>query len=76
MDGNKVFNFLEKNLMGPMGKIASKKVVRAIMGAGMGAIPFTIVGSMFLVFNVLPMTFPFLEGFLTQLSLNLVISTC
>ncbi|MBF0757898.1 PTS cellobiose transporter subunit IIC [Ligilactobacillus murinus] len=63
MDGNKVFNFLEKNLMGPMSKIASKKVVRAIMGAGMGAIPFTIVGSMFLVFNVLPMTFPFLEGF-------------
>ncbi|MFQ8676323.1 MAG: PTS cellobiose transporter subunit IIC [Enterococcus avium] len=64
MDGsnNKVFAFLEKNLMGPMGKIASLKVVRAIMGAGMGAIPFTIVGSMFLVFNILPMTFPFLEG--------------
>ena len=35
MDGsnNKVFAFLEKNLMGPMGKIASLKVVRAIMGA-------------------------------------------
>lgn len=64
MDGsnNKVFAFLEKNLMGPMGKIASLKAVRAIMGAGMGAIPFTIVGSMFLVFNILPMTFPFLEG--------------
>ncbi|MBO0409529.1 PTS cellobiose transporter subunit IIC [Enterococcus hulanensis] len=64
MDGsnNKLFNFLEKRLMGPMGKLATFKIVRAIMGAGMGAIPFTIVGSMFLVFNILPMTFPFLEG--------------
>ncbi|NBJ69546.1 MULTISPECIES: PTS cellobiose transporter subunit IIC [Clostridia] len=60
---NKVFALLEKYLMGPMGKIASLRVVRAIMAAGMASIPFVIVGSMFLVFNVLPQTFTFLEGF-------------
>ena len=59
---NKIFTLLEKGLMGPMGKIAQYKIVRAIMGAGMASIPFTIVGSMFLVFNVLPLTFPSLQG--------------
>jgi PTS system cellobiose-specific IIC component len=49
--------------MGPMGKIAQLKIVRAVMAAGMASIPFTIVGSMFLVLNVLPVSFPFLEGF-------------
>ena len=44
-----LFGFLEKYLMGPMGKIAQYKIVRAITAAGMGAVPFTIVGSMFLV---------------------------
>ncbi|WP_440894860.1 PTS cellobiose transporter subunit IIC [Amphibacillus sp. Q70] len=58
---SKLFIFLEKTIMAPLGKLAQFKIVRAIMGAGMGAIPFTIVGSMFLVFNILPMTFPFLE---------------
>ncbi|GAA5416492.1 lichenan permease IIC component [Paraliobacillus ryukyuensis] len=62
-ENNKVFALLEKYLMGPMGKIASFRVVRAIMAAGMASIPFVIVGSMFLVFNVLPQTFTFLEGF-------------
>ncbi len=33
------------------------------MAAGMASIPFTIVGSMFLVLNILPLPFPFLEGF-------------
>ncbi|AXI10273.1 PTS cellobiose transporter subunit IIC [Oceanobacillus zhaokaii] len=60
---NKVFAFLEKYLMGPMGKIATFRVVRAVMAAGMASIPFVIVGSMFLVLNVLPLTFTFLEGF-------------
>lgn len=60
---NKAFAFLEKYLMGPMGKIASFRIVRGIMAAGMATIPFVIVGSMFLVFNILPQTFPFLGGF-------------
>lgn len=60
---NKGFALLEKYLMGPMGKIASYPFVRAVMAAGMASIPFTIVGSMFLVLNVLPQTFTFLEGF-------------
>ena len=60
---NKVFAFLEKYLMGPMGKVASFRIARAIMAAGMACIPFTIVGSMFLVLNVIPQTFTFLEGF-------------
>ncbi|MDY0406722.1 PTS cellobiose transporter subunit IIC [Virgibacillus sp. 179-BFC.A HS] len=60
---NKVFALLEKYLMGPMGKVASWKIVRAIMAAGVASIPFTIVGSMFLVLNVLPDTLTFLKGF-------------
>jgi len=58
-----MFKFLEKYLMKPMNKIAQLKIVRAVMAAGMASIPFTIVGSMFLVLNILPLPFPFLEGF-------------
>ena len=57
------FSFLEKIIMEPMGKVAQFKVVQGIMVAGQATIPFTIVGSMFLVFAILPLTFPFLEGF-------------
>uniref|UniRef100_A0A7U4DKI8 Permease IIC component n=1 Tax=Geobacillus sp. (strain Y4.1MC1) TaxID=581103 RepID=A0A7U4DKI8_GEOS0 len=60
---SKAFALLEKHIMGPMGKIASFRFVRAVMAAGMASIPFTIVGSMFLVLNVLPQTMTFLEGF-------------
>lgn len=59
----KGFDFLQKYLMGPMTKIAQFKLVRAVMAAGMATIPFTIVGSMFLVFNILPTTFTGLQGF-------------
>lgn len=58
-----MFDFLQKYLMGPMGKVAQFKIVRAVMAAGMASIPFTIVGSMFLVLNVLPTAFPALQGF-------------
>ena len=57
------FGFLEKYIMGPMAKVASAKIVQGIMAAGVATIPFTIVGSMFLVIAVLPQTFPFLAGF-------------
>lgn len=60
---NKAFQFLEKYLMGPMGKLSQFRIVRAVMAAGMASIPFTIVGSMFLVLNVLPQAFPVLENF-------------
>lgn len=60
---NKIFILMEKYMMGPMGKMASWRFVRAIMSAGISAIPFIIVGSMFLVLNVLPDALPFLEGF-------------
>ncbi|MGT2906243.1 PTS cellobiose transporter subunit IIC [Streptococcus dentiloxodontae] len=53
------FGLLEKYLMGSMGIIAQYKVVRAITAAGMAAVPFTIVGSMFLVFSILPQAFSF-----------------
>lgn len=53
------FGLLDKYLMGPMGKLASYKVVCAITAAGMAAVPFTIVGSMFLVFSILPQAFSF-----------------
>ncbi|MGO3733352.1 MAG: PTS cellobiose transporter subunit IIC [Vagococcus sp.] len=62
-EDKKMFNFLQKYLMGPMSKIAQLKIVRAVMAAGMASIPFTIVGSMFLVLNILPLPFPVLEGF-------------
>lgn len=62
METNKGFEFLEKYLMGPMGKISQLRLVRAVMAAGMASIPFTIVGSMFLVLNILPQTLTFLEG--------------
>ncbi|AGX41998.1 PTS cellobiose transporter subunit IIC [Clostridium saccharobutylicum] len=58
---NKGFEFLEKYLMGPMGKVSQLRLVRAVMAAGMASIPFTIVGSMFLVLNILPQTMTFLE---------------
>ncbi|MFS1664470.1 PTS cellobiose transporter subunit IIC [Streptococcus sp. zg-JUN1979] len=60
MDESKgFFALLDKYLMGPMGTIAQFKVVRAITAAGMAAVPFTIVGSMFLVFSILPQAFSF-----------------
>lgn len=54
---NKLFEFLEKYLMGPMGKVSTWRPVRAIVAAGMASIPFTIVGSAFLVFSVIPQAF-------------------
>lgn len=59
---DKVFELLEKYLMGPMGALSQKQFVRAIMAAGMATIPFTIVGSAFLIIGILPQAFPFLEG--------------
>lgn len=57
------YGFLEKYLMNPLGKMSQTKFVRAIMATGIAVIPFTIVGSMFLVFNILPLAIPPLEGF-------------
>lgn len=59
---NTGFVILQKYLMTPMAKISQFKIVRAVMAAGMASVPFCIVGSMFLVFNTLPMTFTSLEG--------------
>lgn len=57
------FDKMEKYLLGPMNKIASYRFVRSIMAAGMASVPFVIVGSLFLVLNVLPLSIPALEGF-------------
>lgn len=54
---NKLFEFLEKYLMEPMGKVSTWRPVRAIVAAGMASIPFTIVGSAFLVLSVIPQAF-------------------
>lgn len=59
---NKLFQFLSKHLMGPMGKLAQFRIVRGVMAAGMASIPFTIVGSMFLIVSVIPQSFPSLAG--------------
>ncbi|OCG26859.1 PTS cellobiose transporter subunit IIC [Gilliamella sp. wkB108] len=63
---NAGFVILQKYLMTPMAKISQFKIVRAVMAAGMASVPFSIVGSMFLVFNTLPMTFTGLEGLFEQ----------
>ncbi|CAM2872046.1 cellobiose phosphotransferase system IIC component [Streptococcus acidominimus] len=55
---NKVFEFLEKYLMGPMSIVSTWRPVRAIVAAGMASIPLTIVGSAFLVLSVIPQAFP------------------
>ena len=57
-----MFELLEKYLMGPMGKVATLRPVRAIVAAGMASIPLTIVGSAFLVLGVIPLAFPALAG--------------
>ncbi|WP_103981922.1 PTS cellobiose transporter subunit IIC [Helcococcus massiliensis] len=57
-----MFKFLEKYIMGPMTKLSQLRFVRAIQAAGTASIPFTIVGSMFLVLTILPQALPFLEG--------------
>lgn len=44
------------------GKFAATRFVRAIMDAGYNVIPFTIIGSIFLILNVLPQAFP-IPGF-------------
>ena len=54
---NKLFEFLEKYLMGPMGRVSTWRPVRAIVAAGVASIPFTIVGSAFLVLSVIPQAF-------------------
>jgi PTS system cellobiose-specific IIC component len=61
-ENGKMFTFLDKYLMGPMGKISQFRIVRGVMAAGMASIPFTIVGSMFLIISVLPQSFPALES--------------
>ncbi|KRN58264.1 PTS cellobiose transporter subunit IIC [Limosilactobacillus secaliphilus] len=61
--GNKFDNWLNEHLLGPMGKMANFRFVRAIMAAGLASIPFTIVGSMMLVLNVIPMAFPATASF-------------
>ncbi|GAW63495.1 cellobiose-specific PTS system IIC component [Ligilactobacillus acidipiscis] len=62
-EDNKFMKLLNDKLMSPMGKIAATRIVRTIMAAGLASIPFTIVGSMFLVLNILPTVFTGLTGF-------------
>lgn len=59
---NKGYSLMEKYIMNPMSKLSETQFVRAITAAGIAAIPFTIVGSLFLVFNILPLAIPALEG--------------
>lgn len=49
-------------MMSTAGKFAASRFVRAIMDAGYSVIPFSIIGSIFLILNVLPQAFP-IPGF-------------
>ena len=61
-----VFTFLETRLMPPLNKLANLRFIRAIMQAGIITVPFTIVGSIFLIINNLPQIIPPLAGFFEQ----------
>lgn len=66
----KIMAFLEKHLLGPLNKIANTKFIRALMNAGLATIPFTIVGSIFLILNNLPLIIPPLKDFFESTILN------
>lgn len=68
---NAVFNFLENKLMPPLNRLANLRVVQAIMQAGIVTVPFTIVGSVFLIINNLPDIIPPLAPFFEQTILKL-----
>ena len=63
---NHVFTFLEQRLMPPLNKVANLRFIRAIMQAGVITVPFTIVGSIFLIINNLPQIIPPLASFFEQ----------
>ncbi len=58
--------FLETRLMPPLNKLANLRFIRAIMQAGIITVPFTIVGSIFLIINNLPQIIPPLASFFEQ----------
>jgi PTS system cellobiose-specific IIC component len=60
---NKIFSFLENRLMPPLNKVANVTIVRAVMRAGIVTVPFTIIGSIFLILNNLPTIIPPLADF-------------
>jgi len=68
---NVVFNFLENRLMPPLNRLANLRVIQAIMQAGVVTVPFTIVGSIFLIINNLPDIIPPLAPFFEQTILKL-----
>lgn len=68
---NAVFSFLENKLMPPLNKLANLRVIQAIMQAGVVTVPFTIVGSIFLIINNLPQIIPPLAPFFEQTVLKL-----
>ncbi len=63
---NSIFSFLETKLMPPLNKVANLRFIRAIMQAGVITVPFTIVGSIFLIINNLPQIIPPLAPFFEQ----------
>lgn len=60
---NAFFSFLETKLLPPLNKVANLRFIRAIMQAGIITVPFTIVGSIFLIINNLPQIIPPLSSF-------------
>lgn len=59
----KIFDSLNKYVLNPLNKLSNLKIVRAIMNASLAAVPFTIVASIFLILNNLPVIFPFAATF-------------
>lgn len=69
---DRIFQFLERTLMKPMTTISRYKYIKAIMNAGMASVPFTIVGSMFLIINNIPTSFPQTQQFFDNTVLRFI----
>jgi Phosphotransferase system cellobiose-specific component IIC len=61
-NANESTGSFKDRMMGVAGKFAGSRFVRAIMDAGYAVIPFTIIGAIFLILNILPQAFP-IPGF-------------
>jgi len=62
MSGSQASSSFKEKIMQGAGVFAGSRFVRAIMDAGYSVIPFSIIGAIFLILNILPTAFP-IPGF-------------
>lgn len=62
MENGKTFQIFEKYMMTPLTKLSQLKFIQAVASAGIASTPFSIIGSIFLILNILPTTIPALQN--------------